>query len=46
MIFENDKDDCEQFMISIIVMDVEDDKDKLYNNDEIISNFNKLIYRK
>jgi len=44
--FENDKDDFEQFMISIIVMDVEDDNDKLYNNEEMINKINKLLIGK
>jgi hypothetical protein len=44
--FDNDKDDFEQFMISIIVMDIEDDNDKLYNNEELINKINHLIYRK
>ena len=44
--FTNDKDDFEQFMISIIVMDIEDDNDKLYNNEELINKINHLIYRK
>jgi hypothetical protein len=44
--FTNDKDDFEQFMISIIVMDIEDDNDKLYNDRELINKINHLIYRK
>ena len=44
--FENDKDDFEQFMISIIVMDIEDDNDKLYNNEEMINKINKLLIGK
>ena len=44
--FDTDKDDFEQFMISIIVMDIEDDNDKLYNNEELINKINHLIYRK
>ena len=39
--FANDKDDFEQFMISIIVMDVEEDDDKLYN--DIRDQYNNLI---
>jgi hypothetical protein len=44
--FDHDKDDFEQFMISIIVMDVEDDNDKLYNNEEMINKINKLLIGK
>ena len=44
--FENDKDDFEQFMISIIVMDVEEDNDKLYNDKDLLNKINNLIYRK
>ena len=44
--FDNDKDDFEQFMISIIVMDVEEDNDKLYNDKDLLNKINNLIYRK
>ena len=44
--FDNDKDDFEQFMISIIIMDVEEEDDKLYNSEELINKINHLIYRK
>lgn len=44
--FDNDKDDFEQFMISIIVMDVEEENDKLYNEKELLNKINNLIYRK
>jgi len=44
--FANDKDDFEQFMISIIIMDVEDDNDKLYDNEEMINKINKLLIGK
>jgi hypothetical protein len=44
--FTNDKDDFEQFMISIIVMDVEEDDDKLYNEKDLLNKINHLIYRK
>ena len=33
-------------MISIIVMDVEDDNDKLYKNEEMINKINKLLIGK
>jgi hypothetical protein len=45
IVFNNDKDDFEQFMISIIIMDVEED-DNLYNDRELINKINHLIYRK
>jgi hypothetical protein len=44
--FDNDKDDFEQFMISFIVMDVEEDDDKLYNDKDLLNKINHLIYRK
>ena len=44
--FANDKDDFEQFMISIIIMDVEEDNDKLYNDKDLLNKINNLIYRK
>ena len=44
--FTNDKDDFEQFMISIIIMDIEEDDDKLYNDKELLNKINNLIYRK
>ena len=44
--FDNDKDDFEQFMISIIVMDVEEDDDKLYNDKDLLNKINHLVYRK
>ena len=43
--FDNDKDDFEQFMISIIIMDIEEDNDKLYNEKELLNKINHLIYR-
>ena len=44
--FTNDKDDFEQFMISIIVMDIEEEDDKLYNDKDLLNKINTLIYRK
>jgi len=44
--FDNDKDDFEQFMISIIVMDVEETDDKLYDDKEMINKINKLLIGK
>ena len=43
--FANDKDDFEQFMISIIIMDIEEE-DKLYNDKDLLNKINNLIYRK
>ena len=36
----------EQFMISIIIMDVEEDDDKLYNDKDLLNKINHLVYRK
>jgi hypothetical protein len=33
-------------MISIIIMDVEEDNDKLYNDKDLLNKINNLIYRK
>jgi hypothetical protein len=44
--FTNDKDDFEQFMISIIIMDIEEEDDKLYNDKDLLNKINNLIYRK
>jgi hypothetical protein len=44
--FANDKDDFEQFMISIIIMDIEEEDDKLYNDKDLLNKINNLIYRK
>jgi hypothetical protein len=44
--FNNDKDDFEQFMISIIIMDIEEEDDKLYNDKDLLNKINNLIYRK
>ena len=44
--FTNDKDDFEQFMISIILMDVEEDDDKIYKDKDLLNKINHLIYRK
>jgi hypothetical protein len=44
--FNNDKDDFEQFMISIIVMDIEEDNDKLYNDKDLLNKINKLLIGK
>lgn len=43
--FDNDKDDFEQFMISIIIMDV-DENDELYKDRELLNKINNLIYQK
>ena len=44
--FDNDKDDFEQFMISIIIMDIEEDNDKLYNDKDLLNKINKLLIGK
>ena len=46
LILTDDKDDLEAFQITFLVMDIEDDNDKLYNNEELINKINHLIYRK
>ena len=43
--FDNDKDDFEQFMISIIIMDVEENEE-LYKDRELLNKINNLIYKK
>jgi hypothetical protein len=45
-VLNDDKDDLEGFQITFLVMDIEDDNDKLYNNEEMINKINKLIYKK
>ena len=42
---DNDKDDFEQFMISLIVMDIDEDDEKLYNDREFLNKINKLLLR-
>ena len=44
--FDNDKDDFEAFQISFIVMDIEEDDDKLYKDRELLNKINNLIYQK
>jgi hypothetical protein len=44
--FDNDKDDFEAFQISLIVMDIEETDDKLYDDKELVNKINHLIYRK
>ncbi len=46
LILNDDKDDLEGFQITFLVMDIEDDNDKLYDNEEMINKINKLIYKK
>jgi hypothetical protein len=41
--FDNDKDDFEAFQISLIVMDVEETDDKLYDDKEMLNKINKLL---
>jgi hypothetical protein len=44
--FNNDKDDFEAFQISLIVMDVEETDDKLYDDKEMLNKINKLLIGK
>jgi len=44
--FDNDKDDFEAFQISLIVMDVEETDDKLYDEKEMLNKINKLLIGK
>jgi hypothetical protein len=46
LVLDDDKDDLEAFQITFLVMDIEDDNDKLYNSEELINKINKLIYKK
>jgi hypothetical protein len=46
LVLNDDKDDLEGFQITFLVMDVEDDNDKLYNNEEMINKINKLLIGK
>jgi len=44
--FDNDKDDFEAFQISLIVMDIEETDDKLYDDKEMLNKINKLLIGK
>ena len=46
LILKDDKDDLEGFQITFIVMDVEEEDDKLYNDKDLLNKINHLIYRK
>ena len=46
LILTDDKDDLEGFQITFIVMDVEEDDDKLYNDKDLLNKINHLVYRK
>ena len=46
LILTDDKDDIEAFQITFLVMDIEEDNDKLYNDKDILNKINHLIYRK
>jgi hypothetical protein len=46
LILTDDKDDIEAFQITFLVMDVEEDDDKLYNDKDLLNKINNLIYRK
>ncbi len=45
-IFTDYTDDLEGSQMIVLVMDVEEDNDKLYNYREFRNKINKLIYRK
>ena len=46
LILTDDKDDLEGFQITFLVMDIEEDNDKLYNDKDLLNKINHLIYRK
>ncbi len=46
MILTDDIDDLEGFQITFLVMDIEEDDDKLYNDKDLLNKINNLIYRK
>jgi hypothetical protein len=46
LILTDDKDDLEGFQITFLVMDIEEDNDKLYNDKDLLNKINNLIYRK
>jgi hypothetical protein len=46
LILTDDIDDLEGFQITFLVMDIEEDDDKLYNDKELLNKINNLIYRK
>ena len=46
LILTDNKDDIEAFQITFLVMDVEEDDDKLYNEKDLLNKINHLIYRK
>ena len=45
LILNDDKDDLEGFQITFIVMDVEEEDDKLYNDKDLLNKINHLIHR-
>jgi hypothetical protein len=46
LILTDDIDDLEGFQITFLVMDIEEDDDKLYNDKDLLNKINNLIYRK
>ncbi len=46
LVLKDDTDDLEAFQITFLVMDIEDDDDKLYNDKDLLNKINNLIYRK
>jgi hypothetical protein len=46
LVLKDDTDDLEAFQITFLVMDIEEDDDKLYNDKDLLNKINHLIYRK
>jgi hypothetical protein len=46
LILTDDIDDLEGFQITFLVMDIEEEDDKLYNDKDLLNKINNLIYRK
>jgi hypothetical protein len=46
LILTDDIDDLEGFQITFLVMDIEEEDDKLYNDKDLLNKINHLIYRK
>ena len=46
LVLNDDKDDLEAFQITFLVMDIEEEDDKLYNDKDLLNKINNLIYRK
>ena len=46
LILTDDIDDLESFQVTFLVMDIEEDNDKVYNDKELLNKINHLIYNK